>query len=238
MTYSKSRAIREFENEIDLIKTTLATAFSTPGIPYPVGEYAVASAIFLTSAKIESYIQDSLDSVMQAISISGKRSRHLPDRLRSFLFAYDDGLQQAWKNFVANGSERLLVEAVTSLRQRDVHKLTNDQEKFPPIPGSSIYGRKKYPSPDNLETVYGRLGIEGVFSKTSARMRRNSRALIESFNSKRTALAHSGTLPGVSHTDVIREIGEIRDFVFSLDQEVYAQFRTSFSHRLWNTYVQ
>ncbi|MFH4201971.1 hypothetical protein WAJ61_21480, partial [Acinetobacter baumannii] len=71
------------------------------------------------------------------------------------------------------------------------------------LKGDFLYERKKYPSVDNLNIIYKRIGIKKIFNEVSRELKSDAQSYLESLSSLRTTLAHNGELVGISFDDVI-----------------------------------
>ncbi len=220
MAYKKSRPRQDFDNGLTHISTTLRVA-STSGIQPDVLELVLSSSVLLCSAKIESYTEDIFDKIADALSTSTIKVHKLPLELRTYLFGCNDPITSAYKRHVAFGEEKAFLKSMGNyLSTSTVASFSNHHSAIPRVSGNQICGKKKYPSPENIELLYNRLGIPNIFANLNKIGKRDVKLELDSFNSLRTALAHTGLGPTMNAADIQGHLSKMQGMIGLIDREI------------------
>lgn len=115
--------------------------------------------------------------------------------------------------------EKKLIKNLAS-KKADLKKFIDDQEKFDLRQfHKNIWGDKKYPSVENIKTLYYRLGIDNIFNNINSKGHKSYQLLLKSFTDKREAIAHQGAI-SLTYNDAVEQIKSIQEFVRMLDKEL------------------
>lgn len=232
MGYKASRARRSFEQEVSIYCQTLRVANTGPVDPR-VRQYVIASAIFLGHASLENFIKDLFDGICSAFSSTGVKARDLPDDYRFFIISKSANWESHFSNFQASGDEKKLLGSLAQLLKNPKIPLIDGDKQSPSIRGVEILAGKGYPSQENLERIFSRIGISKIFNEISALLKSDSRLLLKGFSDKRTELAHNAVMTGISTTDVVNELKKIERFVAAIDRICYAHVTSLVKQKSW-----
>lgn len=232
MAYKKSRAMKTFESDIKGYSEVLAKTDRQVTEP-TIRQYVISAAVFLGHASFENFIRDLFDILGTSLSTAGVHSKKLPSELRMFLFSRSAHLEQHYASYQSSGDERRLLQSLSSLVKTPKRSLLHDNEQAPRILGSEILASKTYPSSENLERVFSRLGIQKIFDATSALIGADSSLLLKGFADKRTELAHNAVMPGTSAADIRVELEKLQRFVAALDRVSYNHITQLVGQPIW-----
>jgi len=232
MGYKSSQSRKSFEQELTGHYQTLRLADIKPVDPR-VRQYVIASAIFLGHASLENFIKDLFDRICKAFSSTGVRARDLPEDYRFFILSKSSNWESHFLNFQASGDEKKLLGSLAQTLKSPKIPLIDDDKQTPSIKGSEILAGKGYPSQDNLEKIFSRIGIPKIFNEISAVLKTDGKLLLKGFSDKRTELAHNAVMPGTSTVDVINELKKIERFVAALDRISYKHVTARVKQKTW-----
>jgi hypothetical protein len=215
MAYQRSRARKRFEvaatGHIAAVDEARRNTTASP----TVRDLAYCGAILLCSAAFESYIEDLLGDWGASVSIAGLNTNALPKRLRAFLLNHSAVLA-AYKNYIADGDESSFLDRMEDQIGKAFYDLAADNRNLPRFSASLIYTDRKYPSPKNLQRLFGRFGINNIFQDMNRVAKRDTSAMLVSFNDLRTQMAHSGVPVGINARDIknrIRDMNSVCGYV-------------------------
>lgn len=220
MSYKISSARRNFSQAVDAYKAVLRSTDVQVTEPR-IRQYVISASVFLGHASFENYVRDLFDIFSRSFSMNGVHANKLPQGLRLFLFSQATQLEKHFANYQASGDERRLTENLAPLLTAQKKNFLIDSEQTPLLRGSQILGSKSYPSNENLERVFARIGIAKLFDLTSAVLKADSALLLKGFADKRTELAHNAVMPGTSALDIIDELEKLADLVAAIDRVSY-----------------
>lgn len=221
MPYRYSRARKQFIADVVAIDSTLRDAFSPKCTPRSVREYALCSAVILTSAKFETYLETLISDWCRALLANGLLTDSLPLSTRAFLLN-DPVVESAYRRLVYRQDESEFLSEIGNLVGNPVFLFAKNGEPVPVFQARRVYSDSKYPSPRNLKRLFRRCGIEPIFSKLAAVAKKNVENLLTSFNDVRTEMAHQGMPIGLSASDVRARIADARSVVGYIDRVFYA----------------
>lgn len=232
MPYKRSRARKQFEGEIRTILRTIDEAFSKRCSSPKVREYTLCSAVLLTSAKLESYIEDLIGDWGASIRTHGVTTERLPHRTRAYLLNHPTTFI-AYRRYIADEDEgSFLTKIENSLDQAHYDFAFNGR----PLPAFSVkllYADRKYPSPKNIRRLFDRFGVANVFAELNRMARRDVEGLLTSFNDLRTELAHVGMPVGRSASDIKQRVKDVSLIVGYVDRMFYSAVRKSVGSNCW-----
>ncbi len=232
MAYKQSRALREFKLVIKSYREVLISTDQQITEP-TIRQYVISAAVFLGHGSFENFIRELFDTFARCISKPGVESKDLPLDLRLFLLAQSVQLEKHYANYQASGDEKRLLQGLKSLVNSPKKHLLQDREQTPAIAGSEILLTKSYPSAENLERVFSRIGLPRIFHSVNAILRADGELLLKGFSDKRTELAHTAVMPGTSATDIREELEKMEKFVAAIDRVVYKHVTTLVGQAVW-----
>lgn len=232
MAYKASRSRRNFELGLRPYFKMLRSVDTNATDPQ-IRQYVIAATIFLSHASLENYIRDLFDGICSAFTFQTVPGKQLPKELRVFIIARSSNLESYYSNFHASGDEGKLLANLSNILKNPKRTLIDDGLPIPKFTGPEIISGKSYPSADNLQKIFHRIGIPKIFSKLTAELRSDSELLLKGFSDKRTELAHNAVIPGTSAQDVADEIKRITKFVAALDRISYRHVTGLVSQKIW-----
>jgi hypothetical protein len=234
MPYHYSRARKQFASDLATITYALSDAHSAKCSSGVVRELALCSAVVLTSAKVETYLETLVADWGKAVLDNGLKTDKLPPHTRAFLFN-EPAIEKIYKRLGYDASEALFLPALAQLLGSRLFHFAKDDENIPVFPVGRIYSGVKYPSPQNLRKLFRRLGIDPLFPKLNTIARRDVEALLTSFNDIRTEMAHQGMPVGMSVGDVRARIKDVASVVGYLDRVFYSQVCSTSGSACWRS---
>ena len=216
MPYRRSVHRKDFDNRVGLLlKEAYKAQRRVKSVSSEHRDMIFQCAIFQTSAAIESYNRLIIESWIQKLRT--KSISHIPVSARAFI------LVERLKGVI--GKYNLLKDEAWVLSEISKSHwpwgLIMATGPTPPaLNGAALHAHTSYPSEKNIERLYNRLGLSGMINKLGAEMKRDASILIESFQSVRTALAHSSP-PPISITDVTRLLDDARILVAAIDRIMF-----------------
>ena len=227
--YISSAARDEFLNSLLEIESVLKKIAPPKRNDPDLVNYIHGAAILFLSAKLENYISDLFQGIAQEICRNNIPDKDVPNSLLGWIFLRD-GNEIAAKRYISNGDEGEYVLTVGGYLNDKIFATTDTyvtEEKFRNL------SDKSYPSVKNLRRMYKRIGINSIFGRLNNRMKRDAAAELESLNSSRGALAHSGISNTHAYSDVKRLITSIKKLVSALDKETFYHLRNENCQSAW-----
>lgn len=191
MPYRQSRAKKTFDAEIDNIIGVIREAYSNKHTSTAVREYVLNCSIMLCTAKVENYFEELLTDWAKAINVTNQRAKNLPPNLRAFCL-HSSAVSSAYRAFILQGDEKRFLKTFAKTMGNNIYLFAMDESVVPTINPRSLYSNKKYPSPDNIEELFHRVGVDRVFQELNKSAKADIKASVVSFNDIRTAVAHQG----------------------------------------------
>ncbi|WP_109488443.1 HEPN domain-containing protein [Occallatibacter savannae] len=232
MPYRYSRARKQFIADVGVVLTTLKDAFSPACTSTSVQNYALCSAVILTSAGFESYLETLVSDWCRALLANGINTDLLPLNTRAFLLN-DPAIEGAYKKFILRQNESDFLPEIGGLVGNDIFLFAKNGEVIPAFQPRRLYSDCKYPSPNNIKRLFRRCGIDSVFAKLAAVAQKNVENLLTSFNDVRTEMAHDGMPVGLSATDVRARISDAKSVIGYIDRVFYAHVRKQTGEASW-----
>jgi hypothetical protein len=232
MAYRCSRARKRFEIETKVLLEAVREAYSARCQSIAVRELALCSAVLLCSAKLESYLQDLFDDWGSSVCRSAVATERLPRRTRAFLLS-QAAVLSAYRHFISDQDEGALLDRLEVLVGQPHWDFAIDGRSVPPFAASVVYEGRKYPSPDNLRRLFNRFGVSKVFNELNRVAKRDTKAMLVSFNDLRTEMAHSGMPVGLNATDIKQHIRDVRAIVGYIDRVFYSHVSGSVGDVCW-----
>jgi hypothetical protein len=232
MPYHRSRARKRFEIDIVIFLKTLGEAFSSKCSSHSVRGFALCSAVLLCSARLESYLEDLLGDWSQSVRAPHLTTDQLPKRTRAFLLN-QAGILAAYRRYVCYGSESELLSKLEAFVGQSTYEFAIDGRAIPQFPIQAIYRDRKYPSVKNLQDLFNRFGFSNIFDELNRIGRRDTKALLISFNDLRTEMAHTGMPIGLTPGDIRLHIKNVRSVVGYIDRLFYSHVAKSVGAARW-----
>lgn len=232
MAYRRSRARTRFDTEVARLLDTVREAHSHRCTSSRVREFALCSTVLLCSARMESYLEDLLADWGNAVKARALTTEKLPKRIRAFLLN-QTAISAAYRQYVVDGDESAVLTKLESLIGGIYYDLAIDGRSVPPFAVETVYKDRKYPSPRNLRRLFGRFGISNVFDELNRIARRNTEAMLISFNDLRTAIAHSGVPVGLNASDIKQHVRNVQAVVGYIDRMFFTHMSKSVGADCW-----
>jgi hypothetical protein len=233
MPYLRSRARKRFDFETGNFLKTLGEAYSSSCSSASVRAFALCSAVMLCSARIESYLEDLLGDWSQSVKAPHLTTNNLPKRTRAFLLNHT-GVSAAYRRYVCYGSEsELLTKLEAQVIGQTAYEFAIDGRAIPAFPINAIYKDRKYPSVRNLQELFNRFGFPNIFDELNRIGRRDTKALLVSFNDLRTEMAHSGMPVGLTPGDIRLHVKNMRSLVGYIDRVFYSHVAKTLGAARW-----
>ncbi|MBV9788968.1 MAG: hypothetical protein JOZ51_12375 [Chloroflexi bacterium] len=220
MPYTKSRARKAFDIEVDELIKVIREAHSRKCNLPNVRSHVLCSAVMLCSAKVEVYLEDVISDWINLINASGIRTDQLPRNFRAY-YLNNSSTVSLYKSFFASNDEVDFLKKLSNTLGQDFRQVAIDGVNVPVLQTRYIYADKKYPSPDNMKHLFNRLGISDIFSQLNKSARTDLKAVLVSFNDIRTSVAHQGVPVGLTAKDIGLRLKDVKRVVSHIDKILY-----------------
>ncbi|WP_343703226.1 HEPN domain-containing protein [Chitinophaga sp.] len=231
MPYSKSRARKEFEIEVNkLLKLAKKVSYKSSPLTYGHKQLVNQSCIFLLSARIEDFTKNLIEDLLYSYRSKGATLNAIPRNIRTKTLL--DRQVNFYRSYYNSSDERSLLKSISidSPYYGIIDNAANfTNQVFP----TNIIGTNKYPSIKNLQILYFRVGINNIISDLNRKARKDIKTNIESFLSLREAIAHQGA-PAVTFNDVERHFKNMVEAINYLDRVVYSHIRKESGDKYWS----
>jgi len=218
MSYKKSKHCIDFVKKMNsLIDSTDQADQSSQDIR----DLVYCSAILLTSAQIEKYIENIFSSWGSYMnSKTGRavlKNSKLPENLKNFKLLINQ--KNALDEYYRTKDESKYLRVVG--QNPSLLKYANPTGKVTRINLSRVYAGRKYPSPKNFKVLFNRIGIASIFDSMGAKSSTNMKDVLDAFNSLRTQIAHDGKVTGLTKSDIKQYLQRMSKFIEVLDEVLY-----------------
>jgi hypothetical protein len=234
MPYTKSRARKVFDTEVNQMISVIRDAYSSKANSSDVKVYVLSSAVMLCTARLEVYLEDLVNDWVHRINSSNQICKSLPDNLRAHCLN-NGSVMSAYRQFIALNDEMAFLKSIGNALSAKSYVLGVDGESVPKLNSNQIHGGKKYPSPDNVKHLFNRLGIDRVFEKFNTKAKADVKASLQSFNDIRTAVAHQGIPVGANDKDIKNRLLEMKRVVSYIDKVFYTHVCKYTGSATWTT---
>lgn len=220
MPYSRSTARNTFQSRANELRSSFRYAKVRPfAMPGDIRTLIFHASVFHLSAFFEDYLLQSLSGWMFELQSRSATSDRLPSRLRNLLFIRNN--EGTLRKFVISGSEKELLDRMDG--PRNGLSWLDDGSAIPLHAFyESLIKEKKFPTPENIDVLFGRFGLKNVIAEVSKRTKSDVSLKLRSFLDVRNAIAHEFP-PGITEED-------LEDFFASLSKWVGVIDRLLFSH--------
>lgn len=236
MPYSVSAARKTTRLDFKEIKSRIRKS-QNKKVESTIREYVIAASIFLAHATLENYISDIFSGFANGIQSSPIKGSEIPESLQAHLFLHRIDKTKIYGAAIGTHSE---VESLTSIAKSlksHAGTVVDNTTTIFRFTGKDIFTNHKYPSVENIKKIFHRIGEPKIFTKLDIVLKNSSQSLLESLGSLRSQLAHTGQIPGVSPSDVIKRIEDVELFISAIDRVMY-KLVTSFSdQRTWKLHM-
>ena len=234
MPYSKSQARKSFDLEIDKAISTIRNTFSNQTLHSDIKDYVLSFSVLLCSAKMEVYIEDFFDTWIYKVNASPCLVSSIPDSIKA-VHLNEAFLKEAFKKYIFEENESKFIDVLTHKLASPLFHLTDPSKNSPRLNSKKIYSKKKYPSPDNFTLLFKRAGISNIFNEINRSSKSDLKAVLQSHNDVRTAIAHNGIPVGINDRDIILKLEGIKKLVAHIDRTLYRHVCRSTSSNTWTT---
>lgn len=208
-----------------------ASHMATKGtVPQGVRDLAYQCSILQTSAAVEEYIRSVFeDWAFKIRTAHGANSAVIPVRTR--VAVAKSRLTQHFSTFAYTSDEGKFLKKIE--RENDLWPFLHGTSQVPQnFDGTVVFHDRKYPSPKNIKVMFSRIGVDNVFDLISQRIQADAEYRLESFNSIRTALAHSNP-PQLTYLDVKRNVQTVQELVAAIDRILHKALSSSVGASIW-----
>lgn len=235
MSYRRSRARREFEQQLDQTLVELTRLYPAASrLPGPGGSRLLAAYYVFAFAQMEVYVKTVVEDAIQAVQAAAPPLSQLPDLMVGYLIHRGDELGAQYRRFSTSEDEAaLLVKVAGTVRKVAAWHAGGSAIS---LDSSAFLDKKKYPSPRNMSQLFRRLGMSNLWAVASAAGRFNAELTLTSLNDLRTAIAHDGHVPvEFGMRDFRERLDSMRAFVAALDRCTADHFCSgTMSRPAWN----
>jgi hypothetical protein len=127
-----------------------------------VREFALCSAVILTSAKLETYLETLVADWGKAVVGRGLKMHKLSRHTRAFLLN-EPAIEKIYRRYGYDHDEERFLPALALLLGARLFDFAKDREDIPAFDINRVYSGVKYPAPQNLRKLFRRLGIHPLF---------------------------------------------------------------------------
>ena len=235
MSYRRSRARREFEQQLGQTRVELTQLFPAAArLPGSGGSRLLAAYYVFAFAQMEVFVKTLVEDALQAVEAAAPPLSHLPDLMVGYLIHRGDDVGAEYRRFATSEDEAALLSKVGSAARKVA--AWNAGGPGIRLDSSAFLDKKKYPSPRNMPQLFRRLGVPNLWAVASAAGRFNAELTLTSLNDLRTAIAHDGHVPaGFGMRDFRDRLDRVQEFVAAVDRCIADHFCSAAMTRLaWN----
>lgn len=234
MSYWRSRARREFENQLRHATNELIPLYKTAQKSGGGSRLLGAYYVFAYS-QLEVYIGSLVDDSLNTLSSSAPAFDKWPDLMLGYLVHKGEKLAAEYRRFSVNGDEAAILKKVAETA-RKIESWSTGAAVLTIADSSDFLHKKKYPSPKNLPQLFRRLGVQSIWMVIGRHGRMNGELILTSLNDLRTDIVHEGRVPpGFSLSDFRNRLDQMKRFVAALDRGLSTHFCSGMVTRsAWN----
>lgn len=232
MNYSKSKARVDFiEVTAYLIDQSKFSTIKKNNINKEIQQTIFKSAIFQTSAALETYLETLLEDWIFLLGKNNKKISEVPEEL--ILWICGKKQSHAFKDFLISGNESKLISQLKALKTIGQYYDPNSLVEGL-LYKSDFVNDRKYPSPKNIKMLFARFGIENIFKDLARLGKKDFLKLLESFSDLRTEIAHQHPSKDITYLDLRQQITNIQTFVHYIDRLLHKRIQKISSLDCWN----
>jgi len=236
MSYSVSAARKTTSLDFKEIKSRIRKSQNKKIEPI-IREYVVAASIFLAHATLENYMSDMFSGFANGLQSSPIKGSDIPEQLQAHLFLSRIDKTKIYGAAIGTHSEVDSLTSISKSLKTNAGSVVDNSKTIFRFTGQDIFTSYKYPSVENIKKIFHRIGEPKIFQKLDIVLKKDSQSLLESLGSLRTQLAHTGQIPGVSPSDVIKRIGDVELFVSAIDRVMYKLVTNSSGQHTWKSHI-
>lgn len=222
MSYRKSQSRKNFDVAIGNILSDLKHLKRT-GISASYKNHVELSCIVLTSAQIENYLTDLLGGWLRDLNSNSIRVADVPSELKAY-FANSEHSKRTIFHYMMLGDEPEYIKSMITIMNGNQATILNPNLTMPRLPAGELLNAK-YPSPKNFQKIFFRVGIRNIFQQIDPLILTNSKMKMQQFNDVRTAIAHSGSSPGMTTDDIIDIIQYMQKIIQKTDRIMHKHIK-------------
>lgn len=226
MPYRKSPARQDFDGWADEALRLARKADTRSVRGAGVSGCLLCGIWLLTHARFEGYFRAVVEYAVAQMSAACIESGTLPGRVREAqllaVLPHPD-----FRRYYVDGNERTLLDNLhAALAVQEWTWATNSY--VGPISAQAIIGDHSYPSLTNLRGTFYKLGID-IVDELRRGLKADAEKLLQSIGDLRCAMAHEGMPPGISPSDITRNIRQLARVVRCIDRAVQTRVRAGCS---------
>jgi len=185
--------------------------------------------VFILSATLEDYIGELTSQWFANLAMNGAANSAMPIITRALFAAKSQ--EDAFRRFFGLSEENDL--AVRTIQHQRVFGLFNEGGTIPTLDfQAKLVKDKKFPSINNIDALFRRLGFPKMLQALSRRTRTNMEFALRAFMDVRNALAHE-IPPSITDVDIDRYFSQVAGWVEAIDREFYGHVVKVSGARHW-----
>jgi len=218
--YAKSASRKEFDAIINTFLSQIKYAsIKKNNIPHDIQQCVYRNAIFQTSAAIEEYLTSLLEDWIYQLGITNKSNNKIPTSLR--FYSQGKMKKDIYQSFIMTGNESKFIEQLSKFDYSNNY-ISDAKKIHSTSPLANCIKDKKYPSKDNIISLFKRFDIPNIFNLIQKRGKKNYKNILSSFSDVRTAIAHEHPTPNLTSVDTKHQLILISDFIAKIDMVTYS----------------
>lgn len=215
-SYRVSRARRQFEENAAFARRALRHGSSA----LELDQFLVSSVIAYCITALELYIETVVTDWIEALNSQRISCDSLPIPVLCFA-ALEDANLSPFRRFLVTGDE-------TAFLQEFSRRLSSGHYAFAArstghhhrVNCNALLSRK-YPSPENVEKTFARVGIPKVFNRISEIANSDAKALLQAINDRRTQIVHEGAVGTFTRGDAREALADASVIVKGIDRVLH-----------------
>lgn len=218
MPYARSQAKNSAEQRIRALRRAFIYAkVRTRKLPTNVRDAIFQNCVFQLSAILEDFLLELTSSWFSNVARQSGTNSLIPETTR--ILALTKEQEEHYRRYSAFGDETELT--AKTINKISLFQLADRQKPFLSQDMMvKLIREKKFPSPQNLETLFRRMGLPRITALLSRRTRSDFGLSLQAFMDVRNALAHENP-PGITDVDVERYFSQLSQWIGALDREFY-----------------
>lgn len=230
MPYSRSRSRFAFESQHKkLFDLSKKVSYKSNRLDYAYKNLIFQSSIFLLSAAIEEYLKNILQDWVYELKNKGALNSDLPSNIRT-LFILSNQLTPI-ANYNYQKDDKKVLNAIS--HDKLYYSITDDTKVIPHFFSYEVIIKgKKYPSVENVKSLFLRIGIPNILDIISKKANRDFKSQLESFLNVREAIAHQ-IPPNLTFNDVERHFDNIYMLINMIDRQLFSHIVKCSNTKFW-----
>jgi hypothetical protein len=230
MPYTRSGVRQSATQRLhDLKRSFIYAKIRTRSLPTYVRDAIFQNSVFQLSSTLEDYIWELTGQWFATLQSNGATNSKIPLLTRTLFTARLQ--EEFFKRYLGLGDENDLATKIQQNRQ--IFTLFEETSTFVQTDfNAKILKDKKFPSVNNIETLFRRLGIAKILNLMSKRTKSDVTLALKSFMDVRNALAHENP-PSITDVDVDKYFKQIERWIDAIDREFFKHIVTSSGMEYW-----